>query len=116
MKISPEMQKKLQEFQETQQQARLVVNQKYQIELQLREAQNALEELGKTEKAEVYKALGQLLIKTKKEDTVKELKEKTETLELRLKTLESQEKKLTTKLKSLQDRLQGIVTKVGTGG
>lgn len=108
-KISPEIQKKLMEFQEAQQQARLILGQKYQVEIQLRESQNALEELNKHEKVEVHKAIGQLLIKVNKDDIVKELTEKIETLELRLKTLEKQEKKLGDTLKSLQDRLQGVI-------
>ena len=97
-KISPEMQQKIQEYMESQQRARLLMSQKYQIELSLKEFQNALDELEKLEKAEVHKAVGQILIKSDKKDVVEDLKEKIETLETRMKTIESQEKKLTEKM------------------
>ena len=108
-KISPEMQQKIMEFQEVQQQARIILSQKYQIELQLKETQNALKELDKLEKAEVHKAVGQILIKTDKATITKELEEGQEMLELCLKTFEKQEAKLKEKMQSLQDRLQGII-------
>lgn len=116
MELSQEMQEKIMEFQAIQQQIRMVVSQKYQMELQLKEAQTALEELGKLEKPEIHKAIGQILIKTGKDDVVKELKEKSETLELRLKTLEKQESELKTKIKSIQDRLQGVIPQLEAGG
>ena len=107
--MSPEIQDKLREFQESQQQARMVMAQKYQAELQLKEAQSALEELDKIDKPEVHKVVGQILIKTDKETVTGELKEKVDSLEVRMKSLSSQEEKLTKNLKSIQDRLQGII-------
>lgn len=112
--VSQDMQEKLREFQELEQQIRLVLTQKYQFELQLREAKNTIEELDKSKKPEVHKAIGQILIKTSKESVKTELKEAIETLELRLKTLEKQEKKLNEKLQPLKDRLRGAFP--GTGG
>jgi len=111
-KISPEIQQKLMEFQEAQQQARMVLTQKYQIELQLKETEAALDELEKAGKTEVHKVIGQILIKSDKETVSKDLKEKADTLSVRLKSLDSQEKKLTDQLKSLQDRLQGVLPPV----
>jgi len=108
-KISQEMQQKVMEFQEVQQQARMVVTQKYQLDLQLKESQAALDELEKVDNAEIHKAVGQILIKTDKASVTSELKEKIDTLGVHLKSLESQEKKLTDKLKAIQDRLQGIL-------
>ena len=108
-KISPDMQKQIMEFQQAQQQARLVMSQKYQMELQLKELDSALSELDKSGKTEIHKVIGQILIKSDKDSVEKELKEKKETLEVRLKSIEAQEKKLTTTLKSLQDRLQGVI-------
>lgn len=108
-KLSPEIQQKIMEFQETQQQAQIVFSQKYQMEIQLNEVKNAIAELEKLEKAEVHKAVGQILIKACREDVLKELKEKNEILSLRLGALQKQEAKLREKLKSLQDRLSGVV-------
>ncbi|MFH1424173.1 MAG: prefoldin subunit beta [archaeon] len=114
--ISPEIQQKIMEFQEAQQQARMVMTQKYQIEIQLREVQNALGELEKLEKAEVHKAVGQILIKTDKASMTKELKDKEETLGVRLKTIEKQEDKLKEKMQGLQDRLQGVIGPAPSAG
>jgi len=113
-KISNEMQEQILKFQQSQQEARLLAAQKYQFEMQLKEAKNAISELEKLDKAEVHKAIGQILIKTDGKKVLKELKEKAETFEVRLKSLEKQEAELTKNMKSLQDRLQGVIQ--GTGG
>ncbi|MFH1450948.1 MAG: prefoldin subunit beta [archaeon] len=107
--ISPEIQQNLREFQEAQQQARIVLSQKYQVELQAKEVQAAIDELEKAGKTEVHKVVGQILIKSDKETVSKELQEKADTLGVRLKSLEAQEKNLSKNLKALQDRLQGII-------
>ncbi len=109
VEISNEMQQKLQEYQEAQERLKLILSQKYQIELNLKEAKNALKEVEQQEKAEIYKIVGQILIRYDKGDIVKELKDKIETNELRLKTIAEQEKKLSEKLKSIQDGFQGSV-------
>ena len=108
-KMSPEIQQKLMEFQEAQQQARMVLAQKYQMELQLKEAQAALSAVEDVDKPEIHKVVGQILIKSDKSSVVKELNEKVDMLEVRMKSLETKEKELTAKLKSIQDRLQGVL-------
>jgi prefoldin beta subunit len=113
MEISPEMQHQIRELQEADQQARIVLSQKYQIELQIKEMQRALDELGKDAKAEVHRVVGQILIKSDAKTTSAELKEKIEALDVRLKTLEKQEGKIKEKVKSLQDRLQGVIPSAG---
>ncbi len=113
--ISREMQQKIKDFQEAQQQARVLLSQKYQIEMQLKETQNALEELEKSGNAEVHKVIGQILIKSDKNTVHSELKEKVETLELRLKTIDKQEKKVMEKVKSLQEELQKGLAGLGGG-
>ena len=110
MEISPELEEKVRELQETQQQTRLVMTQRYQVELELRETERALDELKKGENPETYKVVGRILIRTASKDLIKELEEKVETLKLRLSALEKQEKRLRERLISLQDRLKGIVS------
>jgi prefoldin beta subunit len=104
--ISQETQQKIRQFQEAQQQARILMGQKYQIELQLKEAKNAAEELGKPGANDVYKAVGQILIKSEKDKLLSELKEKIEAYDVRLKTIEKQEKKLVEKMQELQTSLK----------
>lgn len=107
--INPEMQEKFAEYQEAQQKARMLLSQKQQFQISKKEAENALNELKKRDKAEVHKSVGSILIKTSKKDVENELSEKIESLEVRLKSISEKEKKLTTEIKSLQDRLQGAM-------
>ena len=113
MEISPEMQKNLRELQEVEQQARVIMAQRYQMEMQVKETQKALGEIEASKGAEVHKVVGQILIKAKPEEVSKELKEKVETMQVRLDTLKKQEDKLKDRMKSVQDRLQGVIPAKG---
>ena len=113
--ISHEMQQKIQDFQEAQQQARILMSQKYQIEIQLKETKNAIDELEKAGNTEVHKVVGQILIKSDKNAVLSDLKEKAETLELRMKTFEKQEKKIMERAKGLQEELQKGLAGLGGG-
>lgn len=113
--LSPEVQQKLREFQEAQQQARILFSQKYQTELQLKTSQAALDELNKAGKTDVHKIVGPILIKADKAAVAAELKEKIDTLQVRFKSLDTQEKTVVKNLKAIQDRLQGILPKAPPG-
>ncbi len=90
-----------------QQQAQAIASQRLQMELQMKEAERALEEIEKLgENAEVYKSIGNILIKSEKAKVGEELKERKETLDLRIKTLQRQEEKIQTKLKEMQAQIQ----------
>ncbi len=104
--ISEATQNKIRQFQELQQTARIFASQKFQFDAQIKEVKNALDELEKADSSEVYKAVGQIIIKAEKSKLISELKEKIETLDLRLKALEKQEKKSIDKLKELQEQLE----------
>lgn len=86
--------------------------QKMQIELMLREAEQALEELDKLGKdAVIYKGVGQLLIKSKKGTVKEDLVDKKETLTLRLKTLEKQEERIQKRFQELQEQIKASLGK-----
>ena len=105
--LPPQVQNQLRQLQQFQQQLEITVQQRLQIDVRLRETENALEELNKLEEnAPVYKSVGNLIIKADKEKLIKELQEEKETLEVRKKTLESQENKLKEKIEELQKKLQ----------
>ncbi len=82
------------------QQWQIVVMQKEQMVLQLSEIENTINELQNIE-GDVYKITGSVMIKKKKEDVLKDLKEKKDLLELKIKSLEKQEKTLREKLENL---------------
>lgn len=108
--MSPQIQHQIAQFQAVQQQAQQITSQKMQMELQLKEVERAIEELKKLKKgAEVYKSIGSLLIKKEKGPINVELKEKKETLELRVKSFQKQEAKVQSKLTEMQNKIQEII-------
>ena len=74
--------------------------QKQQFQAQLMELMSALEELEKTEKA--YRIIGNVMVDAKKEDLIKDLSEKKELIEVRIKSVEKQEEKMREKTSELQ--------------
>lgn len=108
IKLSPEAQQVLMELQTFQQQMQTVLMQKESLSIQNMEIEKALEELGKSEHDDVYKAVGPILIKSTKKDLTKELNEKKETIDLRVKSLQKQETRLKDKLKESQERFEDI--------
>jgi len=110
IEMSPEAQKYLMELQTIQAQLQNIAMQKETFTIQNIEIEKALEELEKADDNEdVFKAVGPVLIKTKKIDMVSELKEKKETAEVRLKSLEKQESDLQKKIQEGQQKLQELL-------
>jgi prefoldin beta subunit len=105
--LSPKVQNQIAQFQQLQQQLQAVLNQKYQMDAQVKEMQRTTEELGKApEDVVIYKSVGSLMIKAEnKESVLKEIEEDKETMEIRVKTLERQEKSLKDRYQVLQDQL-----------
>lgn len=88
--IDQETAKQIQELQLLEQNMQNLLLQKQAFQLELNETENAFEELKKTSE-DVYKIVGQVMLKAKKSDVEKDLKQKKEILELRLKSIEKQE-------------------------
>jgi prefoldin beta subunit len=87
----------IEELQMTEQALQNLVMQKQIFQLELLETNSALEELKNLKTDEVYKVVGSIMIKTNKEAQIKELKKKSDILELRLKSIENQEEELKNK-------------------
>ncbi len=105
--LPPQVQNQLKQLQQFQQQLEMVMQQRLQIDIRLRDVENALEELNKMEgDAGVYKGVGNLIIKADKEKLIKELSEEKESLEVRKKSLESQENRMKEKIDELQKKIQ----------
>jgi len=109
IKITPETQQILMELQAYQQQMQTVLIQKETLNIQNMEIDKALEELGKIKDEDVFKAVGPILIKSDKEKLKKELSEKKETIDLRLKSLQKQENRMKEKLEESQKKLEEIL-------
>jgi len=110
LKISPEAQQTLMQMQTFQQQMQTMSYQKETLKFQKIEAERALDELKKLkDKDEIFKAVGPILVKTKKADIEAELKEKMETSDVRMKAIEKQEDKIKDKLEEIQKKLEVLL-------
>ena len=107
MELSPKMQNDIMEAQQLQQQLQNLATQKYQLETQMKEVEITIEELEKLgDDAVVYKNVGNLSFRVKDVDALKkELLEKKETLEVRIKSMERQEESIKEKYSAIQQRL-----------
>ncbi len=88
-----------------QQQLQNIMAQKEAIGIQVLEMKKALEELEKSKEKEVYKIAGPILIKSPKTGVLKELRERDEIFNLRLKSLEKEEKRTKLKIEELRETL-----------
>jgi len=111
-KISPQLQDQIMKLQQVQQQVELLVNQRMQLERELKENERALTELEQIDPANavVYKTIGAILVKADKDKVKEELKDRKDTLEMRIKTIARQEERAKSdyeeKRKVLQAALQ----------
>jgi prefoldin beta subunit len=113
--LSPEAQQTLLQIQTFQQQLQNTLIQKETLNLQKLEIEKALEELEKIDEKNVFKVVGPILVESDKKDVEKDLKEKLETINLRLKTLDKHEEKIKEKIKEKQEKLQHILRNLGAG-
>lgn len=95
---------KIQEMQFLEQNLQNLLFQKQAFQMELSETQAALKELEKSGD-EVFKIIGQLMIKTDKPKIKDELFNKEKVLSLRTKTIEKQENSLTKELEKLREEL-----------
>ena len=106
-RLPPQIQQRLLRLQQLQQTLQGVMAQKQQLELQLTEVEQATGELEKmSETAVIYKSIGALLVKSKKDKVTKELTQRKELLKMRVDVLGKQEERLRTQVKDLQEKLQ----------
>ncbi len=110
------VQNQLAQLQQLKLQLEAVGRQKIQVEALLRDTENALKELEKLgENSVIYRTVGELMIKADKSEVQRDLSEKKETYDLRLKTLERQEERVQKKYQQLQQQLQEALGAVSGG-
>jgi len=93
---------KIQEMQILEQNLQNLLLQKQAFQMELSETDSALNAMANSGE-EVFKIIGQLMIKTEKSKIQDELEGKKKMLELRTKTLEKHESSLTEQLEKLRD-------------
>lgn len=108
--LPPQIQNQLAQLQQIQQQGQALAAQKNQVEINLKETELALEELEKLDTdAVVYRAIGDLLIRTERDKTKEALIEKKDTLSLRVETLVRQEERIQKRFQQLQEQLKQAI-------
>ncbi len=78
--------------------------------MELSETSSALNEIEKS-KDDVFKIIGQLMIKTQKSKVKSELENKKKIIEMRLKTIEKQESSLSKKVEELRGEVMNSLGK-----
>lgn len=96
-------QEKIQQLQTIEQNMQHLLKQRQQFQMQQMEVESALEELKKTEKA--YRIIGNIMVLSEKSSLEKELTEKKERMELRVKSVEKQENNLKEQAKTLREEV-----------
>jgi prefoldin beta subunit len=109
--LPPQIQNQLAQLQELQQQAQIVIQQRQQLELQVREVERTLEELAKVPKeAPLFKSVGTLLVSVQDREAVeRELQDQRETMTVRLESAKRQESRLRERVTALQTELQAAL-------
>ncbi len=102
-----ELENMMREYQQRQEELQALMLQKHQLEKQVTEIEMALKTLDKVSgDAPLYKSLGGVFIAVSKEEAEKELKEKKELFEVRIRALAGQEDRIKQKVEKLEEELQ----------
>ena len=104
MKMDKETQEKIQELQSLEQTLHPLMMQKQAFQMELNETENALSEINRS-KDEVFKIIGQIMVKTSKEKVKEDLDKKQKIISLRLETIDKQESNLTEKATILREEV-----------
>ena len=102
--------KKIQEMSILEQNLQNLLFQKQAFELELDETISAMKEI-ETSGDEVFKIIGQLMIKTEKSKIKKEIKEKQKILDMRINSFEKQEGYLREKIDKIREELTTLLKK-----
>jgi len=104
MNLDKATHEKIQELQILEQNFQQISIQKQAFQLELNETESALTEIEKTNE-DVYKIVGNIMVKMGKSDILKELKEKKDILSLRFKSIEKQESSFREKTEKLREEV-----------
>ena len=98
------------QMQTFQQQYQAVAMQRESLSVQRLEVEKALEELEKLKDSdEVYKAVGPILVKSTRMNLVKEMKERKEVIDVKLKSVNAQEETIGRKVSEAEVKLKGMI-------
>jgi len=105
-----EQNQKIQQMQFLEQNLQAILMQKQAFQMELSETVSALKEIEKSEE-DVYKVIGQLMIKVSKDKIKEELNNKKRLFETRMDSLTKQEDSLTEQVNNLREGIIGSIKK-----
>jgi len=94
----------IQQLQMLEQNFQALMMQKQAFQMELNESKTALEEIEKS-KDDVFRVVGQIMIKADKKNLKKELSEKKDILNLRMKSIEKQEKEFMANIERIRNNI-----------
>jgi len=116
-RLPPDLEAKYNKYLKTRETLMVVLREKTAIEANLAEIDNVLRTLQDlSDDAEIFKAVGYIMVRTSKNDVVKELEQRKEDLQLRLTVLKQQEESLKKELERLESELKRMLEGAGVGG
>jgi len=104
MEKQQELEKQVQELQILEQNFQALMMQKQAFQIELNEAKTALDEVEKS-KEDVFRVIGQVMIKADKKKLKIELSEKKDLLSLRMKSIDKQEKEFRASIERIRSEL-----------
>lgn len=107
MEMTKETQEKIGQLQLIEQNLQNLLAQRQQFQAQLLEIDSALKEIKTSEKA--YKIIGNIMVSSDKGSLEKDLKEKKDMMDIRIKALEKQEQQLKEKAQKIQQEVMGSI-------
>jgi prefoldin beta subunit len=114
--LPPWLKEQLARLQQLQQNLQAIMMQKQQVEIEKVETERALDELKKTTSDDtVYKLAGPLLVKSNRDDLIKELEEKKELSNTRVVVLGKQESRVKENLKEVENKINQMVQMAQSG-
>jgi len=114
-RIPPELEQKVVKYQQLESQLAAVLTEKSSVMTELKEIDRAISTLNSiTEDSSVYKNTGFVLVKVPRDSALKELQDRKEELEIRLKSLEKMEESLRNQMNELKKDIEKF--KIGAYG
>jgi prefoldin beta subunit len=105
--VPPWLREQLVRFEQLQQNLQTIVLQKQQVDVEANEVDRAMVELKKASDTDaVYKSAGNILVKAKKEELLKDLEERKELANTRSTVLAKQEQRVRENIKDLQAKIE----------
>src|SRR5919202_2625814 len=103
--LPPWIKEQVSRLHQIQQNLQAIMMKKQQIEQETSETDRVIEEIKKIDEDTVSKRYNTLLVKAKREDILKELKEKKYVLNIRMEVIEKQEKRVSDNLKEVENKI-----------